>query len=338
MKAVSRQSSAAAFCLLVCAFLPVAGAPAKGAERDGRWAILISGVSGDPELQKTYLDEITDLYSILINSLGFPRSQVAVLSEDPSKNPDMIRRKSTREELHALCRELAGRVQPSDLMFVYIDGHGDYDGKTYKLNLVGPDPTGEELASMLYSIPAQRYIVVNTTNCSGGSIPALSRKGKIIITSTKSGMEKNQSHASRFFIDAFKNNAADSDKNERVSIFEAYTYAKQKVEEYYQSEGSVQTEHPVMDDNGDGQAQAQPSSENGEGLMARTVYLDSGMGAEQAAGLTPEQQLLAREARSIESQIEALKYAKSGMPETEYEAKLEELLLKLAKINAKLPK
>jgi hypothetical protein len=345
MAVVSRQSSVVSFqfsgigCrLLAIALLLFLGEAASATERDGRWAILLSGASGDPELQQTYLKELTDLYSTLTNSLGFPRSQVAVLFDDPSKNPEMIRRKATREDLQALCRELAGRVHKNDLMFVFIEGHGDYDGKIYKLNLVGPDPTGEELASMLYSIPAQRFIVINATNCSGGSLSALSKKEKIVIASTKSGMEKNQPHAARFFIDAIINNAADSNKDGRVSMFEAFVYTRQKVEEYYRDEASMQTEHAVMDDNGDGQAQPQPSPENGEGLLARTVFLDSGSSVAASANLTPEQKELAREAQDIESRIEALKYAKAEMPEADYEKKLEDLLLKLAQINAKLPK
>jgi hypothetical protein len=334
----SRQLSGRGSLLLVAAWLIFVGATAMAAERDGRWAILLSGASGDPELQQTYLKELTDLYSTLTKSLGFPRNQVAVLFDDPSKNPEMIGRKATRENLQALCRELAGRVQKNDLMFVFIEGHGDYDGKIYKLNLVGPDPTGEELASMLYSIPAQRFVVINATNCSGGSLSALSRKEKIVITSTKSGMEKNQPHAARFFIDAFINNAADSNKDGRASIFEAFIYARQKVEEYYQNEASMQTEHAVMEDNGDGQAQQQPSPENGEGLLARTVFLDAGSSVDTSADLTPEQQELAREAQKIGSRIEALKYAKAEMPEADYQKKLEDLLIKLAQINAKLPK
>jgi hypothetical protein len=324
--------------LAVIALLFIAAIEATAAERDGRWAILISGSSGDPELQQAYLKEMTDLYSILTDSLGFPRSRISVLFEDPSKNPGMIQRKSTRNELQSLCRELAAQVQKSDLVFVFIEGHGYYDGKTYKLAMVDPDPTGEELASMLYSIPAQRFIIMNATNCSGGSIPALSREGTIIITATKSGMETNQTHAAQFFIDAFKNNAADSDKNGRVSIMEAFSFTKKKVEEYYKSGDNIPTEHTVLDDNGDGKAQNQPSPENGEGLIAKTTFLDAGAPVLNRAGLTPEQQKFAAEAQSIETQVEALKYAKSGMPEADYEKKLEELLVKLAQINAKLPK
>lgn len=331
-----------AHCLQMAVFflcmLSLSIATARGAERDGRWAILIAGISGDPDLQQEYLKEFADLRSILEGPLGFPRDQVVVLFDDPSKRPEMVQHKSTRENVQAVCRDFAGRVQPDDLVFVFIEGHGDYDGKTYKLNLVGPDPTGEELASMLFSIPARRFAIVNATNCSGGSISALSRPGAIILAATKSGMEKNRTRLGRYFIDGLQNNSADSDKNGRISMIEAFSFARQSVEEYYASEGSMQTEHPVLEDTGDGMAQSSPAPENGEGLLARAFFLDNRIPLDADAKRTPEQQKLVREARDLEMQIDALKYAKNEMPELEYEKQLEALLLRLAQINAKLPR
>jgi hypothetical protein len=250
----------------------------------------------------------------------------------------LVQYKSTRENLQAVCHDLAGRVRKDDLVFIFIEGHGGYDGKVYKLNLVGPDPTADDIVADLYSIPAQRFVVVNATSSSGGSLQAFSQTGKIVVTATKSGMEKNQTHMGQYFVEAFKNNAADSDKNGRVSIIEAFSYARQKVEEYYNAEGTLQTEHCVLDDNGDAQAQSEPAPENGDGFLARTTFLDAGVPASARVNLTPEQQKLALEAQELEKQIEALKYAKAGMEEADYEAKLESLLLRLAQINAKLPK
>jgi hypothetical protein len=310
----------------------------QGAERDGRWAILIAGASGDPDLKKAYLKELTDFRSILQGPLGFPRDQVVALFEDPSKGPGIIQRGSTREDLQAVCRDLAGRARQEDTVFVFIEGHGDYDGRTYKLQLVGPDLTAEELAPLLYSIPARFFVVVNATSGSGGSLPAFSQKGKIVITATKSGMEKNITHLGQYFIDAFRNNAADSDKDGRVSMMEAFFYSSRMVEEYYKDERSLQTEHPVLDDNGDGQAQSKPGPDNGEGLLARMVFLENETAANMRANLTREQQQGVREARDLVMQIEALKFAKSKMTEAEYEKQLEVLLLRLAQINEKLPK
>ena len=227
-------------------------------------------------------------------------------------------------------------MDEGDLVFVFIEGHGSYDGKSYKLNLVGPDPTAWELAETLYSIPAERFVVVNATNCSGGSLHALSQKGKIVVTATKSGMEKNQTHMGRYFVEAFKDNAADSDKNGRVSLMEAFFYTSQKVEEYYESQNNLQTEHPVLDDNGDSEGQSVLTPESGEGLLARKTFLARETQAASSANLSPEQQKLMLEAGELESQIEALKYNKQEMDQAEYEKKLEALLLRLARINEEL--
>ena len=308
----------------------------SGAEPDPRHAILIAGVSGNPDLKKMYLEEIQKLHAILTGPFSFPRNQVTVLFEDPEMDPDLIQHKSTREGLREACLNLSQRVKESDLVFVFIDGHGSYDGKTYKLNLVGRDPTAWELADILYSIPAGRFVVVNATSSSGGSLPALFGEGKVIITATKSGMEGNQTHMGGYFVESLEADAADSNKDGRVSVLEAFFYANLKVEEYYRDEGNLQTEHAVLEDNGDGQGVRDPNPENGDGLLARTTFFDRDAGREDLESLSPEQQNLALEAAELEKQIEALKYRKDEMPQADYEKKLEELLLKLARINAKL--
>ena len=321
-------------CLLFC--FGITGI--NGADRDRRWAILIAGASGDPDLQKMYLKEITDLYRTLEGPLQIPRDRIVVLFDDPSLNTELIQYKSTRENLQRVCHDLTGLVKKEDLVFVFIEGHGNEDRNVYKLNLAGRyDPTADDLASMLYSIPAQRFVIANMTNCSGGSIQALSRRGTIVITATKSGRERNLTRMGRYFVDAFLNNAADSDKNGRVSIFEAFMFARRRVEEYYKSEDNLKTEHAVMDDNGDAQAQDDPTPENGEGMLARTTFLDTGAPIRQLKELTPEQQSLALEAQELMKQIESLKYEKSEIPEAEYEKRLEDLLLRLARINEKIP-
>ena len=308
-----------------------------GNESDGRYAILLVGASGNPDLQAMYLEETRKLHSALTGALGFPRDQVVVLFDDPDVDPDLIQHKSTRKGLEEAVQNLASRVKKEDWVFVFIEGHGSYDGKTYKLNLVGRyDPTAWELAAILYSIPAERFVVVNATSCSGGSLPAFSGEGKIVITATKSGSEKNQTHMGRYFVESLENNAADSDKDDRVSVMESFIYSKLKVEEYYKNEDNLQTEHCILDDNGDAQGQSDPNPESEEGLLARTTFFNRGVGTDALEAFTPEQRKLALEAWELEEQIEALIYEKAKMPQSEYEKKLEELLLKLARINEKL--
>jgi hypothetical protein len=314
------------------------GAGQTAPSDEARWAILVSGVSGDAELQKEYAGQLKQMGAILEQQFAFPRDHVFVLFDDPTRDPSFFRYKSTREELAKVCGTIAGKSEIGDLLFVLILGHGSMDSDEYKLNLVGPDPIAKELAAMFDEIPARQSIIVNTTNCSGGSITALSRSGRVLITATKSGLERNQTHFAQFFIEAFKDNKADTDKDGRVSMLEGFRYASQMVEGFYAKAGNLQTEHPQLDDDGDSQSHAVPGPDNGDGLFARTSYLDRGPGPSTGGGMTAEEVLLAREAESLQKQIEVLKYAKSGMPESEYEQKLEDLLVRLAQVNSRMRK
>lgn len=302
-----------------------------------RWALLVAGVSGSPELRQQYLAEIRELRAALVDSLGFSAERVIALFEDPALAPALVRYRSTREGLELACREIAGRATSSDLVFAFFLGHGSFDGGTYKLNLVGPDPTAAELAAALYAVRAACYVVVNATSASGGSVAALSRERAIVVAATRSGNERNQTRLAACLIEALRDRNADLDKNGRISVLEAFTYAARKVEDYYAKEGLLQTEHPVLDDDGDGVARTDPGPANGEGMLARTTYFDASTAAGRTA-LSAEERALAREAEALEAEIEKLKYAKAGMPQEEYERKLETLLLRLAEVHAKLRK
>jgi hypothetical protein len=320
--------------LIPLSLLAWTGGGGQGAAADPRWAILVFGSSGDPELQQRYLKELSDLRGLLEGPLGMPHSQVYALFDDPKASPAQIEHQSTKENLAKVCKEIAARSRADDTVFVFFEGHGSFDGKTYKLNLVGPDPAAEELAAILYAIPAQRFFVVNNTSCSGASVTALSGKGKVVVAATKSGNEKIVTRLAGYFIEAFTGNNADVDKNSRVSIFEAFDYAAHQVEAYYTKEGSLPTEHPVLNDNGDVQALSLTDAEGRGSLLARTSYLDRGSPL-LAGGSSPESQALAKEAQSLEKQIEVLKSAKDELSEEEYMKRLEELLLKLADVQAR---
>jgi hypothetical protein len=311
---------------------PMQGKPVE----DGRWAILVFGISGDPALQAGYLKELVDLRGILLNQLAFPRDHVIALFDDPKLKPDQIQYQSTRAELAKACKEIANRAGKDDLLFVFLQGHGDGEDKNYRFNMVGPDPTGVDLAAMFDAIPARRQVIVNATNCSGASLDALALKGRIVISATKSGTEKNLTHFGPYFIEALAQNAADVDKNGRVSMFEAFSFAARKVEDFYTKEGSLQSEHPMMNDNGEAKALTlDEMSDARAATTARVSYLDRGLFAIQS-GMSAEMQELAKQAQALEKEIEALKSIKEDMVAADYDNKLEDLLLKLAEVQAKL--
>jgi hypothetical protein len=239
--------------------------------------------------------------------------------------------------LEATLRQIAGEAKKDDLLVVMIIGHGTFDGSEYKMNLPGPDMTAVELATLLDRVPAGRQLVVNMTSASGGSLAALRRKDRAVITATKSGNEKNVTVFARYWVEAMRDPAADTDKNETISALEAFRYAEQKTSKFYESVNRLATEHALLEDTGSGEGSRQPSAQNGEGLVAGRMPLVR-MGAAEVASRDPAKQALLKKKEELEQQIDQLKYQKAAMPLQEYRQKIQVLLTDLAKTQAELDK
>src|SRR4029079_2655634 len=124
-----------------------------------------------------------------------------------------------------------------------------------------------ELAGLLDKIPAKQ-VVVNATSASGGALSTLQKPKRVVITATKTGTEKNATVFARFFIEALRDPAADTDKNQSISVLEAFRYAEERTAKYFATQKRVATEDAIIEDVGKGEGVKAPSAENGEGLIA----------------------------------------------------------------------
>jgi hypothetical protein len=241
------------------------------------------------------------------------------------------------EQIRARFAELAKQAKPGDALAVFLIGHGTYDGHEYKFNIPGPDLTATELAGLLDRVPAQRQLVVNMTSCSGGSIETLRRANRIVVTATKSGSEKNATNFARYFAEALREPAADTDKNESVSALEAFRYAQTKTTEFFDTQKRLATEHAVIEDTGKGTGKRTVTAENGEGKLA-AAFTVVRLGANAAAARDPAKRPLLDKKEQLEQAIEKLKFEKAAMPAQEYKRQLTQLLLELAKTQEALDK
>jgi hypothetical protein len=226
-------------------------------------------------------------------------------------------------------------VGSKDVVQLFLIGHGTFDEFDYRLNIPGPDITSAQLRDLLDRIPAERQVVVNMTSSSGGSLKQLQRKGRVVITATTAGMERNFSQFPRYFIAALQDAAADENKNQEISVLEAFRYATREVERYYKQLTKLATEHALLEDRGEGEGTREPSVQNGEGLLASNMVLVR-MGATSSTADTPELRNLRADKRQVEEQIEALKYRKSSTAADEYAKELERLFLRLSEVQQKL--
>jgi len=238
---------------------------------------------------------------------------------------------------------LAAEVKKADApLWVVLVGHGTHDGRESKFNLRGPDVTDQELAEWLK--PCTRPLAV--INCSSASAPflkTLAGKGRVVITATRSGSEVNFSRFGDYLSRSIADAGADLDKDGQTSLLEAFIAASHRTEEFYKQEARLATEHALLDDNGDALGipaswfqgtRATKSARDGaplDGLRAHQWHLV----------LSQSEQLMPAELRAqrdkLELEVEALRARKASMPDADYYAKLEPLLLKLSRLYASAP-
>jgi hypothetical protein len=179
--------------------------------------------------------------------------------------------------------------------------------------------------------------MVNTASASGDFVAALSRKNRVVITATRSGGERNETVFAKYFVEAFASDGADTDKDGTVSLLEAFDYARREVARFYDSERRLQTEHALLDDDGDGQGSLEPDPTLGDGSLARRFVLtnapaDRRVAASSDSALAP----LSAEVRKLEQEVATLRSKKDSLPADGYDRELEGLLVRLAQKSAEL--
>ena len=312
-----------AFCLLM------ATAP-LGAQTQ---VIIVTGASGEPGYAASFHASGAALVDALVTKHGLTPDDVIYLAEDPAKDPKRIDGKSSKQELATAIARVAGRARAGDRVLLMLIGHGSHAGSDSRFNLPGPDLTAAELGVMLEPLKAMQVAVVNAASASGDFVAALSGKNRVVITATKSSYERNETLFPRFFVAAFATPGADTDKDERLSLLEAFVYAKREVARAYETDTRLPTEHAMLDDDGDRRGSAEPDPRAGDGSLARRFIVAGAASASAVVANTPGGGALVAKKTQLEAQVDSLRRRKDTMATEVYERELERLLVELAQVS-----
>jgi hypothetical protein len=271
--------------------------------------LVITGAPGDDEHAAKFQQWAKTFIDTAKKKDGVPESNVTFLSGSAA----------AKAAVEKAFTDIAAKARPNDELFVLLIGHGSFDGTTAAFNIPGPDLTADDYARILSKFSAQRIVFVNTASSSGAFLKPLAAPGRVIVTATKTGGERNEPDFPQYFVAAFGDDAADRDRNGHVSVGEAFEYAKAKVVEAFQKKGLLLTEHATLEDGGEGQ-------------LASAVFLGGGQGrsALQVDTNDPELKALADERDAIDRQVTDLRARKTTMDQAKYDAEMEKLLTTLA--------
>jgi hypothetical protein len=318
--------------IMLLMLLGITAAPdLQAAERHE--VLVVVGAAGDDSFGKRFLSWATtwrttsERAKATFHSIGLE-----------AENPDNTDKKALQRAITTAATNGSGPL------WIVLIGHGTYDGRSAKFNLRGPDVATDELAEWLNNYP-RPVVLLNNAPASAPFLQAISHPGRVIISATKSGSEGNATRFGGFVAEALmnadNNSEADLDHDGQVSVLEIFLSAAHAVEESYKKDGLLATEHPLIDDNGDGKG---TRADWFQGVWATKTAADNatpdGIRAHQIHLLpsATEQKMSDNDRKErdvLENELALLRTAKKSLSEADYYHRLEAIMVKLAQVYAR---
>ncbi|MDA1312452.1 MAG: hypothetical protein O2968_03865 [Acidobacteria bacterium] len=269
--------------------------------------VIVGGLGGEARYAKQWSESVDGLNETCRKTAG-DDALVHVLKG----------KAATKEAIEAVFAGLRRETAPSDIVSVFLIGHGSYDGHEYRFNIPGRDLTAAEIKGLLDSLPAKDQLIAITTSSSGASVEELKADRRIVITATKSAGERTVTVFAEHWVEALRDAEADTNKDEVITALEAFTYADKKVQDFYALDKRMATEHARL-----------------EGELAASFTLTR-LGSALDAASDPKLRPLLERRGGIERRIAELKNRKDAMETAAYTSELQKLLVELARTQAEI--
>ncbi len=286
--------------------------------------LVVVGTRGTPEYEIQFR-KWADQWKLAADKARAESIQIGLADEAGTTDRDRLK------------KALADKAIGSEPLWIVLIGHGSYDGKEAKFNLRGPDVSDSEFATWL--APIKRPVVV--IDCASASAPFLNRLSspdRVVITATRSGSEQNFARFGEYLAEAIADPRADLDKDGQVSLLEAFLVASTRTADFYKTRSRLATEHALLDDNGDHLGtpadwfkgvRAIRRAKDGaspDGLRAHQLPL---IPSDRERSIPPE---VRQKRNKLELAVAALRDQKDKLSSEDYYARLEPLMVELAKL------
>lgn len=305
---------------LACAVAWASPATAQGQN----YAVIIQGASGEDQYAVRHRAWVDAFVTVLRDRFKYDAAHLFVHAEKPGAGEQPATADAVRETFG----KVATIVKAPDQVFVMFIGHGTAEAGDAKFNLVGRDLTMVEWSGLLKPI-AGRVAVVDSTSASFPFLAGLAAPGRVVITATSSAGQRFHTVFPEGFVQAFANDASDLDKDGRISLLEAFTYASRQVKQHYEQANTMVTEIAVLDDNGDGKGR-NATETGGDGTIAGLMFLQA---ATVATSSDPETQRLLVRQQALTEQVDDLRRRRPSMTPADYDREFETLIIELSVVS-----
>lgn len=297
--------------------------------------LIVMGAEGTGEYGKRYREEV-QMWEEMCKKAGVESQTIGVNAQQEQEQQEKENEKTDAVLLQEALKTFSAK--PTQPLWVVLIGHGTFDGRDVRFNLRGPDIMAPELAGWMKPFTGP-VACIQTASASSPFLKALAGPNRVLISATKSADEVFYTRFGQFFVKAIGgSDEADLDRDQQVSLLEAFLWSSKQVDRFFETEQRLATEHGLLEDNGDGigtraqafqgvrLAEATAEGKTPEGLLARQWSL---LLSDADAQLT-EAQRTKRD--GLEREVEALKAKRKELGDDAYYSKLETLMLEISRI------
>jgi hypothetical protein len=181
---------------------------------------------------------------------------------------------STAETIKLNIRSFSEKIRPTDRFILYYLGQANAVKGTLRLNLPGPDITGEHLAKWIEPIKTSNMLIIVDCPNAGLVVKHLARSGRIILVSSRA----DQPYSPRFceyFIPAIIASESDINHDGKISLMETLQQTARRLDQFYLDRDQVKHENFLLEDDGDGVPNQQPwlyHENKTDGLIASKYF------------------------------------------------------------------
>lgn len=266
--------------------------------------IIVSGLGGEPQFQNAFDGQALAIYRAA-ETLNADATELHLLTGEQANTAHLL---ATLERL---------QLADSDQLQLHLIGHGSWDGRQYKFNLLGPDLTATQLAQALDRVGGQQLVALMTSS-SGAAMEQLAGDNRVVITATKSGLQKNLSQFSRYWAEGVSSELADLNKNETIDLNELYQFTQSQVSAHYEESALIASEASLLQ--GDNLERF---------IVARVGLLATGR-------LDAQTEALLAERDALEAELDELALRRDQLGEAEYFDALQRIILQLGQIQNRI--
>ncbi len=217
-----------------------------------RYAFVVVGLPGDEEHREKFIQIVGIWRQWLTEIAGVEEQDVTLLIGNGENDAEP----ATAELIRTRVAELNEQLTPDDSLWVFLLGHGSQDDRHGWFHLPGPDLNTAQWAGLFAPLEAKEQLLWLTQSASGSFLKPLARPGRVIISATDDG-EVNETrfpHAlAEIMRKQLKSEATQDTATAKPStVLELFRETAHQVDQSFEDEKLVPTEHAQLDDNGDG--------------------------------------------------------------------------------------